>query len=149
MSQKRSKQLQPAHDFFKRRERAAAEAFSSAKSKQQAATDQLADLQNYRNDYQRRLQAMGSSGIPVMYLQHFNAFMGQLDKAIEQQRSVVDIETKKLGVSKQHWVDEYRNERGMDTVVKKFVAEEAKDAERREQKATDELRRRPGAAPAA
>jgi flagellar FliJ protein len=104
------------------------------------ATQKLAMLQQYREDYVVRFQAqMSSSGVTAAAHRNFQGFISKLDEAIAGQQRVVNDAERRVGMERTAWQGSERKRMSYDILAdRKMKAQQLKDT-RREQKQTDEF----------
>ncbi|THB65246.1 MAG: flagellar export protein FliJ [Gammaproteobacteria bacterium] len=101
--------------------------------------ERLEQLANYREEYWRNLAAGGSATMNAARLQDFRLFLSRLDKAIEQQRNMVDDANQCYCRDNAEWNRAMVRERSIDCVVEKMELRDRKHQDKQEQKSMDEM----------
>lgn len=138
----RSDRLQPVAKLARQGERDAARDLGVARSRQQAEEERLQDLLAYRREYLSDFQRKGRAGVTGSALQQFQQFLGQLDKAIDQQQRRLAGAGAEVQQSTHQWQQRASKSKAIDNVVQNLNAQEAVERDRREQKVTDERNQR-------
>ncbi|MFM2407919.1 MAG: flagellar protein FliJ [Pseudomonadota bacterium] len=81
--------LQPLMNLAQHQTESATRELGQLNQREHAAQDKLEMLQQYRNDYQTRLQASIQNGMEPLQLRNFQQFINKLDDAIAQQKKAV------------------------------------------------------------
>ena len=136
---KRSERLQVIERLAKQREDQAAQALQQARAQLEQEVKQLDELAEYQRDYHQSLQVSGGSGISIEQWRRTQGFIDQLETVMGRQRGVIqqwqDQEAKLLA----HWQGLYQRRKTLSQLVEKVSMEELVEADRREQKALDEV----------
>ena len=143
----RSDRLQPVAKLARQGERDAARDLGAARSREQAEEERMQDLLAYRREYLADFQRKGRAGVTGAVLQQFQQFLGQLDKAIEQQQRRLTGAGVQVSQSTQQWQQRASKAKAIDNVVSNLHTQEAVERDRREQKAVDERNQRRSAVP--
>lgn len=114
-----------------------------------AAEQRFEELQRYRNDYARQLDARTAAGIGAVALRDYQAFLARLDDAIHQQSQLVARSAADLEFERQRWQEAAVRLKSVNTVIEKWEAQARVQHERSAQNETDEraLRQSPRFAP--
>ena len=139
---KKSKRIQPIIRVAESKEQKAATELGRAQNQLQEQLNRLQDLQNYRKEYQGRLQEAGRNGISVPKLQSFRGFLEKLETAVEQQKQAVKIAEELVARRKQQWFASRDKVKIYNKVATKYVNAELKQEEKQEQKDSDERAQR-------
>lgn len=105
---------------------------------QQSAQEKLETLQQYRKDYQTRLQEATQSGISQADLRNFQQFISKIDEAIGQQLKQVEQSKVSAQTGRSEFDATQRKLKSFDTLQQRHIEEQKKVAEKSEQKALDE-----------
>ena len=106
--------------------------------KQQGVQQNLDTLQEYRKDYQTRLQQAAQAGMSPLDLRNFQQFINKLDEAIsQQQRMVVQSEASTMTGRNEYDLTR-RKLKSFDMLQQRHNEEQKKLADKNEQKALDE-----------
>jgi len=130
--------LQPLVKLAQHQNDSATRRLGQLNKQQQSAQEKLETLQQYRRDYQTRLQEATQNGISPADLRNFQQFISKIDEAIGQQLKQVE----QSKVSTQNGRSEFdttrRKLKSFDTLQQRHIEEQKKVAEKSEQKALDE-----------
>ncbi|WP_108124466.1 flagellar export protein FliJ [Saccharospirillum mangrovi] len=136
---KRSERLQLIERLAKQREEQAAQALQQARNQLGQEIKQLEELANYQAEYHQSLQVSGSTGVSIEQWRRTQGFIDQLEIVMGRQQGVIrqwqDQEAKLLA----HWQSLYQRRKTLNQLVEKVSMEELIEADRREQKALDEV----------
>lgn len=105
----------------------------------QRAEQQFEMLQDYRQDYLKRLQDAMIGGMSAADCQNYQRFINTLDDAIGQQNNVVRQAQQHLAQGRLNWQREQRRLSSFDTLAQRDARARAIAESRREQRATDEI----------
>lgn len=105
---------------------------------EQEAHQRLALLVQYRDEYHARFLAAAGQGIGPDAWRNFQHFLGRLDEAIEQARTLVVNSQQRTAAGKQHWIDQRGKVKAFDTLSARHQAREATVEARQAQKLSDE-----------
>ena len=135
---KRSRRLQPVARLAENHEQQAARALGDAQTQLTQAEQRLGELQSYREEYERRFQQMGSSGMGSLQMADYRQFLHNLSKAIEQQEVIVQQAMNLVVQRKQHWFAKRGNTQMLDNVVQRYESMEQREDDRKSQREQDE-----------
>lgn len=105
---------------------------------QQSAQEKLETLQQYRRDYQTRLQEATQNGMSQADLRNFLQFINKIDVAIGQQLKQVEQSKVSTQTGRNEFDATQRKLKSFDTLHQRHTEEQKKASERNEQKALDE-----------
>lgn len=103
-----------------------------------AARDKLALLEQYRDDYAKRMQEGLRRGLSMLDYQNYCAFLGQLDSAANRQEEAVRDAEHNVESRRSAWRDALRKRDSFLALADRLDAEHAKIESKREQRLTDE-----------
>ena len=106
--------------------------------KQHDTQTQLEMLQQYRRDYQTRMQAASQAGMDPALLRNFQQFIFKLDAAIAQQMQVVEQSKLSTQLGRGEFTSTQRKLKSFDTLQQRHVETQIKIESKQEQRATDE-----------
>lgn len=141
---KRAKRLEPVVEMAEQTEREAAGQLAKMQQQVQQAEQQLASLEEYRNDYQQQWIIRGQAGVSGEWLMNYQRFLSQLETAIEQQRNSVRWHRQNEAKARKQWQSAYARLEGLKKLVQRYQDQARHQAERQEQKAMDEMAARAG-----
>lgn len=99
---------------------------------------QLDALQQYRKEYQLRMQSASQSGVDPTLLRNFQDFIYKLDTAIAQQAKVVEQSRLMLQTGRDEYANARRKLKSFDTLQQRHIDTQQKIESKLEQRATDE-----------
>ncbi|MEI7843573.1 MAG: flagellar export protein FliJ [Gallionellaceae bacterium] len=130
--------LQPLVHLAKKQNDAAIKNLGHLNQQQKSAQDKLAMLQQFRRDYQLKLQDLSQKGMSPVDLRNFQDFIYRLDKAIEQQQSTVNLSIHSVSAGQVELKEAKRKMQSFDTLAQRHVEAEQKLEAKAEQKLQDE-----------
>jgi len=130
--------LQPLVLLAQKQNEAAIRKFGQLNQQQQAAQAKLETLQQYRKDYQDRLQQAEQNGISPSELRNFQNFILRLDEAILQQRGKNEQALNLLQLGRSELQEAQRKMKSFDTLAERHIQSELKLAAKSEQRQQDE-----------
>ena len=125
-------------DLARTRTDDAARRLGALQSAQLSASQQLEMLLRYRQDYDNQLQALMRQGVPAATLRNYQAFLGTLDNAIEQQRAIVLQAAHRLDHGRDDWRHQKRRLNSFDTLAERVRQQDLMALAKREQRDSDE-----------
>jgi flagellar FliJ protein len=131
--------LQPLVHLAKKKNDAAIKNLGQLNQQQKSAQDKLEMLQQFRRDYQEKLQALSQNGITPVDLCNFQDFIYRLDKAIEQQQGTVELTVQSVATGRVELKETQRKMQSFDTLALRHIEAEKKREAKAEQKAQDEF----------
>ena len=105
---------------------------------QQSAQGKLEMLQQYRKDYQEKLQDAERSGMALEDLRNFQDFIYRLDDAIAQQSAVVVQAQTSVQNGRSALSEAQRRMKSFDTLAQRHTEVQRKQEAKHEQKIQDE-----------
>lgn len=121
------------------KEEKAALLFQQAQSYVQENEQKLVGLQQYRMDYFKKIQQLGSGGLKAMSLTHHQAFISKLDKACEQQQLLINNARQAANQRKMQWLVQQRKRKAVELLIDKQQRALQKKLDREEQNLMDEV----------
>lgn len=112
--------------------------FGQIIQQQQAAQTKLHSLEQYRKDYQTRLQQAVKNGITQISLRNFQDFTRRLDEAVAQQRNVIEQIRLSMNAGRNELANSQRKMKSFDTLAQRHLESEKKLEEKLEQQQQDE-----------
>ena len=106
---------------------------------EQEASKQLELLVQYRDEYQQRFLAAATTGIGPDAWRNYQHFLGRLDQAIDQARSMVDASKQRTAAGQKNWLDHRGKAKAFDTLAHRHQTRVGYVEAREEQKESDEL----------
>ncbi|MGE8176400.1 flagellar export protein FliJ [Pseudomonas fluorescens] len=142
MAQSRSARLAPVVDMAEKAEKTAAQRLGHFQGQVRLAESKLADLENFRLEYQEQWIVRGSSGVSGQWLLGYQGFLAQLGTAIDQQRQSLAWHQNNLNKARDTWQQAFARVEGLRKLVQRYIDEARQLEDRREQKLLDELSQR-------
>lgn len=141
---KKSQRLQVIVELNAENEKKVLEEMGKWQRKKQDVQAQLDSLNQYRQEYSQKYQALSQSAINVDQLLEFRAFISKISKAIEEQeRAVTEINDKVTSV-RNSWERQHQKTQSLQKVCNSALAAETKLEDKREQKEQDDRSSRMG-----
>jgi flagellar protein FliJ len=112
--------------------------FGQLIQQQQAAQTKLNTLEQYREDYQMRLQQEIQNGINQINLRNFQNFIRRLDEAVTQQLNVLEQISRAIQAGRSELENTQRKMRSFDTLAQRHIEKEKKLEGKLEQRQQDE-----------
>ncbi len=137
----RSKRFKPVVEHAQHLEKEAARALGEASQRLQEAEQQLAQLQDYCQEYNERYKQVGQVNAGPRRLLDYQAFMAKLNDALVQQTGAVSSAIASLEEVKQFWLTKRGRSKALDSVLSGYIDDELRAEEKKEQRETDDLRR--------
>lgn len=103
-----------------------------------SAAGKLDLLQQYRQEYLSQLQVHLQDGVAAVLLRNFQQFIGTLDLAIEQQRTLTSQADTRLAHGRADWQHSKCRLNSFDTLAERMQQQEVVTLNRREQRDCDE-----------
>lgn len=136
---KRSERLQVIERLAKQREEQAAQALQQARAQLAQEVQQLEELAGYQQEYHNALQASGSGGVSIEQWRRTQGFIDQLETVMVRQRQVIGQWQQQEAKLVAHWQSLYQRRKTLNQLVERVSLDELIEADRREQKALDEV----------
>jgi flagellar FliJ protein len=130
--------MQPLVHLAHQQNEDASRKFGQLIQQQQAAQTKLSTLEQYREDYQMRLQQDIQNGINQINLRNFQNFIRRLDEAVTQQRNVLEQFSRAMQTGRSELENAQRKMRSFDTLAQRHIEKERKLEGKLEQRQQDE-----------
>jgi flagellar protein FliJ len=130
--------LQALLDHARHRMEAAERLLRMLKRKEDAARQQLQELQGFKAEYQGRLAGGGADGINILLLRDFYAFLTKLDHAIAHQDGEVVQAHAHCQSAQENWLILRQKVKAYETLASRHASQELQKEEKRDQRQTDE-----------
>lgn len=130
--------LQPLVHLAQQRNEAAIKKLGLLNRSQQSAQSKLEMLQQFRRDYQVKMQDAEKNGMNLQDLRNFQDFIYRLDDAIAQQGVVVAQAHISLQTGRTELTDAQRRMKSFDTLAQRHTEAEKKLEAKMEQRIQDE-----------
>ncbi|NUT81544.1 flagellar export protein FliJ [Pseudomonas sp. NA13] len=142
MATSRAARLAPVVDMAEKAEKTAVQRLAYFQGQVKVAESKLADLENFRLEYQEQWIARGAHGVSGQWLLGYQGFLAQLGTAIDQQRQSLVWHQNNLEKARQSWQEAFARVEGLRKLVQRYIDEARQLEDRREQKLLDELSQR-------
>jgi flagellar FliJ protein len=136
---KRSERLDIVQQAASRTERERAERVALAEKHLAEMQQKLAALEKYRAEYEAGFAARAGAGFDAIGVRDFQTFLARLGEALTQQRSLVSAARKALDAERDNWREAAQRAHVVETLAERWQTEEIREANRRDQQASDEL----------
>jgi len=130
--------LQPLVHLAQQKSDAAIKKLGMLNRNQQAAQSKLEMLQQYRKDYQEKMQQAEKNGMGLQDLRNFQDFIYRLDDAITQQSAVVAQAQISVQTGRSELSEAQRRMKSFDTLAHRHAEAEKKLETKIEQRMQDE-----------
>ena len=130
--------LQPLLNLAQTRNEEATRRLGQLNKQQHDTQAQLELLQQYRRDYQTRMQSASQEGMDPVALRNFQEFIFKLDAAIAQQIKVVEQSKFSTQMGRGEFTSTQRKLKSFDTLQQRHLQTEQKIEAKQDQRTTDE-----------
>lgn len=103
-----------------------------------ASEERLGQLEQFRCEYEKRLEAMAATGMDARQMSEYRRFLSSLDEAISRQGVEVARGHENLSDRRENLVDRSLRRGSLDELIGRTRAALLQDSERREQRIVDE-----------
>ncbi|WP_148862333.1 flagellar export protein FliJ [Marinobacter fonticola] len=138
----RSQRLQVVLALEQRREDQALDLMNRARQQLQHHQQQLESLRQYQADYRVQMRQGQQGVVSVNRLQGWQAFIAQLDHAIQAEEKQAQRANASYEKARDGWREAYERKQGMVRHIEACRAQEQREQDKREQKALDEAANR-------
>ncbi|WP_053146471.1 flagellar export protein FliJ [Pseudomonas sp. P97.38] len=142
MATSRAARLAPVVEMAEKAEKTAVQRLAYFQGQVAVAESKLADLENFRLEYQEQWITRGSHGVSGQWLLGYQGFLAQLGTAIDQQRQSLVWHQNNLEKARQSWQEAFARVEGLRKLVQRYIDEARQLEDKREQKLLDELSQR-------
>jgi len=130
--------LQPLLNLAQIKNESATRRLGQLNKQQHDTQAQLEILQQYRKDYQARLQESSQNAMDPALLRNFQEFINKLDLAIAQQIKAVEQSKLSTQMGRGEFAGTQRKLKSFDTLQQRHIETQNKVEAKQEQKAMDE-----------
>ena len=116
-----------------------AQELRSAQSYLQSSQQKLKDVEQYKLEYLKKMQNMGSAGVIGGNYQHYQRFIVQLEDGIKKQIEVISIAQQVFEQRKHTWLEQQRTVRSVEMLLEKKRIKQQELTDRLEQQSIDEI----------
>lgn len=138
----RVKRMQPVLRIAELEADKAGRLLSQAQQRVQQEIHKLQQLDEYQDDYRRRLLEAGRQGMTVDRLRLYDGFQGQLDRAIAHQKTVIATREQEAEQFRQQWQQLDIRFKSLEKMLQRLQREADQQQARIEQRNHDEYARR-------
>ena len=135
---KKSDRFKPIAQIAATRETHAAREVNNAQVNAQDKQSRLDQLKLFYQEYVQQYEQQGKTGFGIKQLQSYRSFLEDLNKAIEQQKTLVQIAQRMVHEKKQHWFEARKKVKIYEKVITNFQQDEQYQEDKQEQSAMDE-----------
>jgi flagellar FliJ protein len=130
--------LQSLLDLSQTRMDDAARKLGQLLASEQEVEKTLALLEQYRDEYEARFRQAAQDGLSRDEWANYQSFLGRLDEAIVQQRSLVEASKQRTVDGQQEWLDKRNRVKAFDTLSQRHKASEERSEAKTAQRDQDE-----------
>jgi len=109
-----------------------------SQQRHQASCDQLAQLEQFKREYEQKLEAMSEKGMPARQLQDFRVFLANLNQAIEQQSKESEVAQQTMDSARERLLEKTQRSSSLDQLVERVQSRHRLDQDKAEQREADE-----------
>ena len=142
MSDSRIRRMTPVLDLALDEEKKAAGMLGECQKQLDDASLRLRDLEHYSGEYAKGWTQRGAEGVGREWLINYQAFMAQMQAAIEQQRQTLSWHQQSLERARDTWRQRYQRVEALRKLIEGYREEAQARADKQEQKLLDELPQR-------
>lgn len=135
---KKSARLASVVKIAESEEQRAAQALGECQQQLALHRARLEQLVDYRGEYLKQLNEKAGNGITIMQMQHYRAFISQLDRGVEEQNRVIGSVQIEIESKRRDWFNKRSKTQAMSKVVSKHVYQEQVVENKQDQKESDE-----------
>jgi flagellar FliJ protein len=134
----RSKRMQTVERVVSDAERKRAEALALRERHVKECEDKLSELEAYQKNYAAQFQARAGAGMGAADLRDYQTFMARLGEAVKQQAQLVLKARADRDAELKVWQHAAQRAEAVGGLVERWQKEEQRQADRREQRESDE-----------
>jgi flagellar protein FliJ len=138
----RSSRLEPVHAVVEDNERRVARKFAQAEHRASECLAKLGELERYHAEYASGFQKRAADGMGAAGLRDYQTFLARLNEAVKQQKTVVQRAEAERELVRKEWLQAAQRTKAVSHVMERWLIEERRAIERREQNETDERAQR-------
>ncbi|MFC4308539.1 flagellar export protein FliJ [Steroidobacter flavus] len=138
----RAKRLEPVQHIVDEAQKRLAMSVAAFEKRVLDGEQKLDELVRYKAEYEQGFQQRAATGIGVMEMRDYQAFLARLAEAIKQQQALVTRARAEHEGERVKWQEALRRSKALGHVVERWQAEERHVTERREQRESDERAQR-------
>jgi flagellar protein FliJ len=131
--------LQPLLEIMQTRTDEATRRLAQLISAEQNARSRLQLLIGYRDEYATRFRDAQAGGLSQSAWHNYQEFIARIETAIEQQQAQVRDSEQNAAQGKEHWQEENKKLKAIDTLKLRHLQREVRAENRNEQKLLDEF----------
>ncbi|MDH3712559.1 MAG: flagellar export protein FliJ [Gammaproteobacteria bacterium] len=113
-------------------------ALSHAHEELRRQEESLRQLITYRDEYGRDFRLHGESARDGAWLRNYQIFLAQLNRGVEQQKTVVNECRRRAAEARSKWETASQKARALDNAVERIRRDEQRGEQRREQRLLDD-----------
>lgn len=131
--------LQPLLELMQSRTDEATRKLGQLLAAEQNQRSRLEMLEQYRGEYAQRMSDAVRQGLTPTSLMNYQSFILRIDEAIAQQRVVVSNSEKNTRLGQQHWQEQNKRLKAIDTLSQRHEIKERYRENKSDQKLQDEF----------
>lgn len=135
---KRSQRMAGICQFTGNKEQEAAKVLGECTQRMEMQQKRLADLEQYRLEYSQQITTAGGNGLTISTYQNMQAFMGNLSRAIEQQKAILNQVQTEYERKKNLWLEARNKNKALNQVTDRYRQQEEMADEKKQQREIDD-----------
>ncbi|MGB0468029.1 MAG: flagellar export protein FliJ [Pontibacterium sp.] len=135
---KRSQRLQVVLDLAARKKKDADQLLAASRARVEQDRRQIDQLASFLSEYQQQYEAAGRQGFGVDKIQVYQAFIGKITAALNQQQKALKMNTDELAAVERYWTQCYGQVTAMEKLIDKALLQERQLEDKRLQQQLDE-----------
>lgn len=139
---KKSSRFKSVVRYTESREEQAAQKLADSQRHLSDQQQRLNSLSQFRDEYAQQFTQVGRQGMGASQLRDYQAFLAKLDNAVKQQERMVEVAVSDVETRKRVWLNTRNETRKANTLLDRYLYQEQRQEDRREQKDSDERAQR-------
>jgi flagellar FliJ protein len=115
-----------------------AQSLKASQHNHQQKCTQLEQLQQFKREYETRLETLGEQGIEARQLQDYRNFLHKLNQAIDQQNVEIHSAEHDVDAARQQWLSKSQRSSALDHLVDQQQLRVRQAQDKSEQRESDE-----------
>lgn len=139
---KRAQRLEPVQHIVDEAQKRLAMSVAAFEKRVLEGENKLGELTRYKAEYEQGFQQRAATGIGVMEMRDYQAFLARLAEAIKQQQTLVNRARAEHEAERVKWQEALKRSKALGHVVERWQVEDRHANDRREQRESDERAQR-------
>lgn len=135
---KKSQRFNSVVKYTESKEEQAAQKLAASQHNLQDQQQRLQSLQQFHDEYAERFTLVGQQGMQAAQVRDYHAFIAKLKGAVEQQQRMVAIAEGNVAEKKFAWIKTRTETQKANIILQRYVSLEQRQADKIEQKDSDE-----------